>query len=118
MTRDDFPYSLQPYAMPDDGGDGTQACDGWTLVLFRAADEAERLWFRDHGFAMEGRRWVRHAPAPNVEAEAKDAGDAPEDGNPDDQEPDETAHDETAHDETAHDDTAPKAGGPAPDVAA
>ena len=40
MTRDDFPYSLQPYAMPDDGGDGTQACDGWTLVLFRAADEA------------------------------------------------------------------------------
>ncbi|MBP2294567.1 hypothetical protein [Azospirillum rugosum] len=62
MTRDDFPFSLQPYAMPD-GGDATADVEGWSLVLLRAADEAERVWFRNHGFAMQGRVWVRKAPA-------------------------------------------------------
>ncbi|WP_188261380.1 hypothetical protein [Azospirillum tabaci] len=103
MTRDDFPYSLQPYAMPDNGGDGTQDSDAWTLVLFRAADEAERLWFRDHGFAMEGRRWVRHAPAPESLAAPPTSGDAPEDEDFGDRE---------------SEDRAPSTGGPAPDVAA
>nr|WP_211108380.1 hypothetical protein [Azospirillum sp. OGB3] len=89
--------------MPDDGGDGTQDCDGWTLVLFRAADEAERLWFRDHGFAMEGRRWVRHAPAPDDAADTPASADASDDLDFGDRE---------------SDDRAPTGGGPAPDVAA
>ncbi|NUB04717.1 hypothetical protein FW320_00725 [Azospirillum sp. Vi22] len=103
MTRDDFPYSLQPYAMPDNGGDGAQPSDAWTLVLFRAADEAERLWFRDHGFVMEGRRWVRHAPVPDSRAETPTSGDSSEDEDFGDRE---------------SDDKAPGTGGPAPDVAA
>ena len=101
MNRDDFPYSLQPYATPDGGGDGVQESDAWTLVLFRAADEAERLWFRDHGFAMEGRRWVRHAPAPDSLADASDCGDKAEDEEPGDRQPD---------------DKELPAGGPAPDA--
>nr|WP_211104705.1 hypothetical protein [Azospirillum formosense] len=89
--------------MPDDGGDGTQDSDAWTLVLFRAADEAERLWFRDHGFAMEGRRWVRHAPLPDDVAATPTSGDASGDEDFGDRE---------------SDDRAPTGGGPAPDVAA
>lgn len=65
MTRDDFPFSLQPYATPD-GGDAAADVEGWSLVLFRAADEAERAWFRDHGFTLEGRVWVRRAPPAGV----------------------------------------------------
>lgn len=103
MTRDDFPYSLQPYAMPENGGDGAQPSDAWTLVLFRAADEAERLWFRGHGFVMEGRRWVRHAPILDSRAETPASGSAPEDEDFGDRE---------------SDDKAPSTGGPAPDVAA
>ncbi len=101
MTRDDFPYSLQPYATPDSGGDGVQESDAWTLVLFRAADEAERLWFRDHGFVMEGRRWVRHARPLDSPAEGPDCDDKAEDEKPGDQEPD---------------DRELPTGGPAPDV--
>ncbi len=113
MTRDDFPYSLQPYAMPDDGGDGTQDSDAWTLVLFRAADEAERLWFRDHGFAMEGRRWVRHAPVPDDVTDSPASADAAEDPDLGDREPA-----DREHDDREPDDRAPTGGGPAPDVAA
>lgn len=107
MTRDDFPYSLQPYAMPNDGGDGTQESDGWTLVLFRAADEAERLWFRGHGFVMEGRRWVRHAAAPDSLVETPDPGETPDDEEPGGREPGDREPD-------GH---APTAGGPAPELA-
>nr|WP_211108602.1 hypothetical protein [Azospirillum baldaniorum] len=89
--------------MPDNGGDGAQPSDAWTLVLFRAADEAERLWFRDHGFVMEGRRWVRHAPVPDSRAETPTSGDSSEDEDFGDRE---------------SDDKAPGTGGPAPDVAA
>lgn len=75
MTRDDFPFSLQPYAMPE-GGDATADVEGWSLVLFRAADEAERAWFRDHGFSMKGRVWVREASAVcEPEAAPDDAGE-------------------------------------------
>ncbi|MDQ2102548.1 hypothetical protein [Azospirillum isscasi] len=113
MTRDDFPYSLQPYATPDGGGDGAQESEAWTLVLFRAADEAERLWFRDHGFVMEGRRWVRHAPAPDSLAEAPESGDTPESEDPGEREPGNGA---------SSADTPPAgaspASGPTPDVAA
>ena len=76
MTRDDFPFSLQPYAMPEGGGAAATAdVEGWSLVLFRAADEAERAWFRDHGFTMQGRVWVRKAPP------AREPDPVPESGN-------------------------------------
>ncbi|WP_207457493.1 hypothetical protein [Azospirillum sp. SYSU D00513] len=61
MTRDEFPYSLQPYATPADGGDGQEA-QGWVLCLYRAADEGERTWLRDNGFTLQGRVWVRETP--------------------------------------------------------
>ena len=61
MTRDDFPYSLQPYATPA-GGNATADVEEWSLVLFRAADETERAWFRENGFVLQGRVWVRSAP--------------------------------------------------------
>ena len=61
MTRDDFPYSLQPYATPA-GGNAAADVEEWSLVLFRAADETERAWFRENGFVLQGRVWVRNAP--------------------------------------------------------
>lgn len=61
MTRDDFPYSLQPYATPA-GGNAAADVEEWSLVLFRAADETERAWFRENGFVLQGRVWIRAAP--------------------------------------------------------
>lgn len=107
MTRDDFPFSLQPYAMPEGGGAAATAdVEGWSLVLFRAADEAERAWFRDHGFTMQGRVWVRKSPP------AREPDPAPTAGNPD-------APDEPSADPAPDADPAgPAPASPTPGVAA
>ncbi|HYG86882.1 MAG TPA: hypothetical protein VD978_11545 [Azospirillum sp.] len=62
MTRDDFPYSLQAYATPSSDGDAPD-CHGWSLFLYRATDDAERAWLLANGFTLQGRQWVRAAPA-------------------------------------------------------
>ena len=60
MNRDEFPYSLQPYATPANGGAESEG-EGWVLCLYRAADEGERAWLRGNGFALQGRVWIREA---------------------------------------------------------
>ncbi|MCW2243810.1 hypothetical protein [Azospirillum canadense] len=106
MTRDDFPFSLQPYATPD-GGDATADVEGWSLVLFRAADEAERAWFRDHGFTMQGRVWIRKAPPARKPDPAPTTSDEPAAGKPD-----------APTESSAAPDADPAPAGPTPGVAA
>ncbi|WP_029009875.1 hypothetical protein [Azospirillum halopraeferens] len=58
MTRDDFPYSLQPYATPS-ARDGAGDAEAWSVLLYRAAGHVERDWLRENGFALRGRIWMR-----------------------------------------------------------
>lgn len=64
-TRDDFPHSLQAYAVPD----GDAEAGGWSLSLYRAVGPEERAWLHAHGFTLTGRLWIR----PAAEDAPKDA---------------------------------------------
>ncbi|PWC42077.1 hypothetical protein [Azospirillum sp. TSO22-1] len=63
-TRDDFPHSLQAYAVPD--GDAAEA-GGWSLSLYRAVGPEERAWLQAHGFTLTGRLWIRPAAGNTAE---------------------------------------------------
>jgi len=56
-TRDDFPHSLQAYAVAE----GDAEAGGWCLSLYRAVGPEERAWLQAHGFTLTGRLWIRPA---------------------------------------------------------
>ncbi len=107
MTRDDFPYSLQPYATPA-GGNAAADVEEWSLVLFRAADETERAWFRENGFVLQGRVWVRTAPL-SPEPSPPDAPEPPPKGSTGPSEIDEGATDSEGDEAAGKDDAGPDA---------